>query len=104
MGQAGSSVQAQKDVLRLVSLTGSPWMLLNHCRSVSTSDTIAMGTWKMLHSCARAPARARQPQARPCWAHSAVKHAWGTMRLRTIFPRQNKQGQDCWAGRCSFTL
>ena len=51
-GFFGSSVQAQKDVVRGVSFTpGSPWMLLNHCRSVSTRDTMAMGTWNMLQSC-----------------------------------------------------
>ena len=69
-GFLGSSVHAQKELERSVSRTGRPWMLLNHCRSVSTSDTIAMGTRKMLHSCAaaqRAPRRHLQtlPGARP---------------------------------------
>ena len=43
--------QAQKEDVRGVSVTGRPWMLLNHWRSVSTSDTIAMGTRNMEHSC-----------------------------------------------------
>lgn len=51
-GFLGSRVHAQKEVALLVSVTpGSPCALLNHCRSVSTKDTIAMGTRKMLHSC-----------------------------------------------------
>ena len=51
-GFFGSSVHAQNDVVLGVSVTpGSPWMLLNHCRSVSTRDTMAIGTWKMLQSC-----------------------------------------------------
>mmetsp|Transcript_39791 Transcript_39791/g.71425 ORF Transcript_39791/g.71425 Transcript_39791/m.71425 type:complete len:223 (-) Transcript_39791:96-764(-) len=42
-----TSVQAQKDWSRGVCRTGSPTTDLNHCRSVSTMDTRAMGTLKM---------------------------------------------------------
>ena len=42
----------RRTVLLGVSFTSpSPWTLLYHCRSVSTRDTMAIGTWKMLQSC-----------------------------------------------------
>ena len=50
-GVTGRKVQAQKAALRSVDLTASPWMLLNHWRSLSTRLTMAMGRWKIEHSC-----------------------------------------------------
>ena len=69
-GFLGSRVHAQKEVVRGVSVTpGSPWMLLNHCRSVSTRDTMAIGTWKMLQSC-------KPPRHASNRGNSPVMSAW----------------------------
>lgn len=50
-GCSGSRVHAQKEALLSVEFTGKPWTLLNHCLSFATSETMATGTWKMLHNC-----------------------------------------------------
>lgn len=50
-GLTGSRVQEQKLEVRLVSDTSKPTTLLNHWRSDSTRDTMAMGTLKMLLTC-----------------------------------------------------
>lgn len=54
-GLMGSRVQAQKLAVRVVSDTSRPTTLLNHWRSLSTSETIAIGTLKILHTCAEMP-------------------------------------------------
>ena len=52
-GCGGSNVHAQKLERRSVSVAKRPQMDLNHWRSVSTRETIAMGTLKMVQSCER---------------------------------------------------
>ena len=47
----GKKVQAQKAALRWVAFTAKPCTLLNHWRSLSTSDIMAIGSRKMEHSC-----------------------------------------------------
>ena len=64
----GRKVQAQKAALRSVDLTASPWMLLNHWRSLSTRLTMAMGRWKMEHSCRAQPS---EPLAVRRWGKAA---------------------------------
>ena len=49
-GCGGSSVHAQKLERRSVSVAERPQMDLNHWRSVSTRETMAMGTLKMVQS------------------------------------------------------
>lgn len=85
-GFIGNRVQAQKLIARAQACMFIPTTLLNHCRSVSTKETIAMGTLNIVQTC------------RQCSAGGQNGGSQATMWERETLVLANGKHIDEWQG------